>query len=131
MLNEQPMTGTLTRVCSYCKQPFGTKPCVPEMDGQESHGCCPGCEPAMRASVGLHPRRRGRRTDFTVSAFVRSHGSRPRGRGLWGFRKSRTDYAFERDLTGPVVWAPGTLTLREAFAWMRREHPGSTWAVMP
>ena len=45
--------GTMLRACMYCKASMGTKPCLPEMDGQTSHGCCPNCEPRMRLEMGL------------------------------------------------------------------------------
>ncbi len=37
------VTGRLIRVCAWCKKVMGTKPCLPEMDGQETHGICRGC----------------------------------------------------------------------------------------
>ena len=51
----KPAGPHLRRVCSYCGQGYGWTPCVPKMDGQESHGCCPKCEPRMRREMGLPP----------------------------------------------------------------------------
>lgn len=34
------MTGTLVSVCCVCGARYDTKPCLPKMDGQLSHGLC-------------------------------------------------------------------------------------------
>jgi hypothetical protein len=38
----KPLTGTMTRICNWCSVPhvIGTKPCLPEFHGQETHGMC-------------------------------------------------------------------------------------------
>lgn len=45
---------------------------------------------------------------FATGAYVRSHGTTPRGRGLWAFGVGRA-----------VLWAPSDLTLGEAKRWLR------------
>lgn len=42
-------TGRLTAVCSYCGDHYGSRPCIPEMDGKETHGICPACAIATAA----------------------------------------------------------------------------------
>ena len=51
------MTGLLIVKCCECGADLGTKPCAPEMDGQVSHGYCARCAAAVRARLGLAPRR--------------------------------------------------------------------------
>lgn len=41
----------IKRVCMTCKKVFGFKPCLPEQDGQESHGYCPVCAPLALAAA--------------------------------------------------------------------------------
>lgn len=69
------------------------------------------------------------RTEFTTAAFERSHGRRPSGRGSWAFQAATNWTAFDRDLTGEIVWANGTLT--EAKAAARIALPGQLIAVLP
>jgi hypothetical protein len=72
------------------------------------------------------------RLEFTSADFVRSHGRTPRssgGGGSWGFQRSRTEAAFERDLFGEVVWVFGTLT--EAKAKLRAQGATGLWSVCP
>ena len=33
-------TGRMKRICCVCQAEFGTTPCLPEMDGHETHGLC-------------------------------------------------------------------------------------------
>ena len=51
-----------------------------------------------------------RRPTFTIAAYVRSHHSTPRGRGLWCFQYSSTREAFTENLFGDVRSYSGTLT---------------------
>jgi hypothetical protein len=46
-----PLTGRMPSVCAYCGDTYGCKPCMPEMDGKETHGCCPACFPGVMAEV--------------------------------------------------------------------------------
>jgi hypothetical protein len=39
----------MLRVCCVCHRTYGTTPCVPEMDGKETHGYCPEHERAALA----------------------------------------------------------------------------------
>lgn len=57
---------------------------------------------------------------LTTSAFERSHGRKPRGRGRWAFQASRTRIALSHDRQGPVFYADGTFT--EAFAVARKSY---------
>lgn len=41
------MTGRLIRVCAWCGVVMGTKPCIQEMDGAETHGICRLCAKAF------------------------------------------------------------------------------------
>jgi len=41
-------TGTMHSICCVCKVEYGTKPCLPELDGQLSHGYCPRCFEEVR-----------------------------------------------------------------------------------
>ena len=46
------MTGTMRSVCCVCGEQYGTKPCLPAMDGQTSHGLCgPACKAKMIGSL--------------------------------------------------------------------------------
>lgn len=56
--------------------------------------------------------------EFTERPYLRSHGTAPRGRGVWAFSASSTVAAFDADLFGPVCTWSGTLTSarREARA---------------
>lgn len=40
VLAPPPLTGRMPSVCMYCGDTYGYKPCLPEMDGQASHGVC-------------------------------------------------------------------------------------------
>jgi hypothetical protein len=44
----------MPKVCSYCGDPFGFTPCVPAMDGRESHGVCSACEPRAQAEIDAY-----------------------------------------------------------------------------
>lgn len=50
---------------------------------------------------------------FNTRPYVRSHMREPRGTGSWAFELA--------ERRGDVVWAPSSLTLAKAKAWMR-EH---------
>jgi hypothetical protein len=68
--------------------------------------------------------------EFTLSAYERSHGFKPRGRGFWVFQRATNYTAFDRELVGEIFFAPyGTLT--EAKRWLVEHHGGGIWAVMP
>ena len=70
------------------------------------------------------------RTQFTNAAFLRSAGRKPSGSGCWAFQVSRSESAFEADLSGEVFFAPfGTLTEAKKAAAVR--FPGKLVAVMP
>ena len=49
------------------------------------------------------------KTQFTNSPYVRCHGHAPRGRGMWAFQKTTNYTAFDRELTGEILWFSGTL----------------------
>lgn len=68
---------------------------------------------------------------FTDRAFWRSHGRPARGRGCWHFQRADTRDAFDGELFGPVVAAPGERTLSDAKTWLRRHGARGTWAVLP
>jgi hypothetical protein len=69
------------------------------------------------------------RLQYTTSNFVRSHGKAPSGRGSWGFQRSDTHVAFDRDLHGEVIFHNGTLS--EAKAAHKASGAYGLWAVMP
>jgi hypothetical protein len=69
-------------------------------------------------------------TAFTDAPYRRSHGRSAQGRGSWGFQETASDTASERDLRGEIIWTP-TMTFTEAKRWMRRNHPGTLWALLP
>lgn len=72
-----------------------------------------------------------RSLEFTDAAFVRSHMAIPKGRGSWAFQESQGTRAFDRELVGEVVWAPGSLTLTEAKRWMADTGHTGLWAILP
>lgn len=45
------LTGRMAVVCSYCREPYGAVPCVPENDGKVSHGICAACLPGVHAEI--------------------------------------------------------------------------------
>ena len=61
------------------------------------------------------PAHRPVRLDFDTSPYFRSHLREPRGRGSWAFGFTPNPPIEQ------VVFAPGSMTLSEAKAWMRQE----------
>ena len=45
------LTGRMPCVCMHCGDTYGSKPCVPEMDGLAMHGVCAACLPASTAAM--------------------------------------------------------------------------------
>jgi len=41
--SEYERTHTMPVVCAWCKKSMGSKPCLPDMAGKPSHGCCDDC----------------------------------------------------------------------------------------
>jgi hypothetical protein len=73
-----------------------------------------------------------RKPEFTSAAFVRSHGTDPRGAGRWMFRPSRSRQAFDADLYGDTLEALGTYTqAREAVVHFLRDQDVEFVAVLP
>jgi hypothetical protein len=68
-------------------------------------------------------------TEFTTSAFVRSHGRQPRGTGTWAFQRATRHTAFSSELVGEVEFFHGTLT--EAKAKAKAAGMAGLVAVLP
>lgn len=80
------------------------------------------------AGTSTRARRRERLT-FTTAAYVRSHGSRPRGYGLWALQRTTTQLALADDLQGVPVSITGTLS--QAQRELARRGASGLWAVLP
>ena len=70
------------------------------------------------------------RFEVTTSSYVRSHGREPKGRGGWAFQRTYNYTAYERELYGEVIFAPGALTFTEAKRWLREQHGAGLWAAL-
>lgn len=70
-----------------------------------------------------------RRATFTASAFERSHGKRPTGRGSWAFQQTTSFTAFDAELFGEIEFFNDTLT--GAMARMRANGATGLWAILP
>lgn len=74
---------------------------------------------------------KGEPATFTARAYLRSHGSSPRGRGFWCFQRSARETAFDDELYGNVVTITGPCTLGAAKVLLKSQHGGGLWAVLP
>ncbi len=52
--------------------------------------------------------------NFNNSAYIRSHGRNPKGRGSWAFADNPNPD------TNTIVFSPGNMTLTEAKRWFRQ-----------
>ena len=68
------------------------------------------------------------RTEFTTSAFERTHGTAPSGFGSWAFQASATRVAFDDDLEGDVVFVSGTFAKARSEA--RAEFHGERFVAV-
>lgn len=59
--NLPPLTGRMIRRCMLCKDDYGRVPCIPAMDGKETHGLCATCFTSAMADVPPAPQREGAR----------------------------------------------------------------------
>lgn len=68
--------------------------------------------------------------EFTTAAFLRSHGTAPRGHGRWGFQQTTRATAFSAKLVGEIVWVPAP-TLSKAKQLLTQQGRTGIWAVLP
>ena len=49
------LTGRMNLVCCECGDKYGQKPCIPELDGETTHGYCASCRAILLALLERKP----------------------------------------------------------------------------